>query len=90
MGQVFGLGVAGFLGSVLEIEAVAFDAHEKGKGFVRFNETAGSMAKDSVFNAASVVRQVTGKDMHDYDLQQRHVAPSRHQSQRRFCCLPKW
>lgn len=68
VGQVFGLGVAGFLGSVLEIEAVAFDAHEKGKGFVRFNETAGSMAKDSVFNAASVVRQVTGKDMHDYDL----------------------
>ena len=35
---------------------------------VRFNETAGSMAKDSVFNAASVVRMITGKDIHDYDI----------------------
>ncbi|WP_075429536.1 Lon family ATP-dependent protease [Selenomonas sp. GACV-9] len=67
-GHVFGLGVAGFLGSVIEIEAVAFEAHEKGKGTVRFNETAGSMAKDSVFNAASVMRQLTGKDIHDYDI----------------------
>ena len=68
VGHIFGLGVAGFLGSVIEIEAVAFPAHEAGKGSVRFNETAGSMAKDSVFNAASVVRQATGKDIHDYDL----------------------
>ena len=67
-GHIFGLGVAGFLGSVIEIEAVAFPAHEKGKGTVRFNETAGSMAKDSVFNAASVLRKVTGKDIHDYDV----------------------
>lgn len=68
IGHVFGLGVAGFLGSVIEIEAIAFPAHEKGKGTVRFNETAGSMAKDSVFNAASVVRKLTGQDIHDYDL----------------------
>lgn len=67
-GHIFGLGVAGFLGSVIEIEAVAFPAREKGKGTVRFNETAGSMAKDSVFNAASVMRQLTGKDIHDYDV----------------------
>lgn len=67
-GHIFGLGVAGFLGSVIEIEAVAFPAHEKGKGAVRFNETAGSMAKDSVFNAASVLRRLTGKDIHDYDV----------------------
>jgi len=67
-GHIFGLGVAGFLGSVIEIEAVAFAAHEKGKGTVRFNETAGSMAKDSVFNAASVMRKLTGKDIHDYDI----------------------
>ena len=67
-GHVFGLGVAGYLGSVIEIEAIAFPAHEKGKGTVRFNETAGSMAKDSVFNAASVVRKLTGQDIHDYDL----------------------
>ena len=68
VGHIFGLGVSGFLGSVIEIEAVAFPAHEKGKGTVRFNETAGSMAKDSVFNAASVLRRLTGKDIHDYDI----------------------
>ena len=67
-GRVFGLGVAGFLGSIIEIEAVAFPAAEQGKGTVRFNETAGSMAKDSVFNAASVMRQLTGRDIHDYDI----------------------
>ena len=68
VGHVFGLGVAGFLGSVIEIEAVVFPAEEKGKGQVRFNETAGSMAKDSVFNAASVLRRLTGKSIHDYDV----------------------
>ena len=68
VGHIFGLGVSGFLGSVIEIEAVAFKANEKGKGTIRFNETAGSMAKDSVFNAASVLRKVTGKDIHDYDI----------------------
>ncbi len=68
IGHVFGLGVSGYLGSVIEIEAVAFPAHEKGKGMVRFNETAGSMAKDSVFNAASVVRRMTGLELSDYDL----------------------
>ena len=68
VGHVFGLGVAGFLGSVIEIEAVVFPAEEKGKGQVRFNETAGSMAKDSVFNAASVLRHLTGKSIHDYDV----------------------
>ena len=61
------MGVSGFIGSVIEIEAMVFPA-EKGKGTIRFNETAGSMAKDSVFNAASVLRQVTGKDIHDYDV----------------------
>lgn len=68
VGKIFGLGVAGYLGSVLEIEAVAFPAAEKGKGCMRFNDTAGSMAKDSVFNAAAVVRKLTGKDLLDYDL----------------------
>ena len=66
--KVFGLGVSGFLGSVIEIEAVAFPAHEKGKGTIRFNQTAGSMAKDSVFNAAAVVRKTTGRDLSDYDV----------------------
>lgn len=68
VGRVFGLGVAGFLGSVLEIEAVSFPTAEKGKGSVRFNETAGSMAKDSVFNATAVVRKITGRDLADVDL----------------------
>lgn len=67
-GHIFGLGVSGFLGSVIEIEAVAFPAREKGKGTVRFNETAGSMAKDSVFNAASVLRRITGQDLADFDV----------------------
>lgn len=67
VGKVFGLGVSGYLGSVLEIEAIAFPA-EKGKGSIRFNDTAGSMAKDSVFNAAAVVRKLTGQDLASYDL----------------------
>lgn len=68
VGKIFGLGVHGFLGSVLEIEAVAFPARNKGQGSIRFNDTAGSMAKDSVFNAASVIRQLTGEDLSSYDL----------------------
>lgn len=68
VGHVFGLGVSGFRGSVLEIEAVAFKAREPGKGTLRFNQTAGSMAKDSVFNAASVVRKVTGESLADWDV----------------------
>jgi len=68
VGKIFGLGVSGYLGSVIEVEAVSFPAQEKGKGSIRFNETAGSMAKDSVFNAASVIRKLTGEDLHSYDL----------------------
>jgi ATP-dependent Lon protease len=68
VGRSHGLAVGGHVGSVLEIEAVAFEAREPGKGQVRFNETAGSMARDSVFNAASVVRRVTGQDLSQYDL----------------------
>lgn len=68
VGKVFGLGVYGFLGSVLEIEAVAFPAAEEHKGKVRFNDTAGSMAKDSVFNAASVFRFLGEEDFNDFDL----------------------
>ncbi len=68
IGKVFGLGVMGFVGSILEIEAVTFPAQNKGKGTIRFNDTAGSMAKDSVFNAASVIRKISGEDMGDYDI----------------------
>ncbi|WP_315081778.1 Lon family ATP-dependent protease [uncultured Clostridium sp.] len=68
IGHIYGLGVSGFLGSTIEIEANVFEAKKKGAGVVRFNETAGSMAKDSVFNAASVIRAITDKDIKDYDI----------------------
>lgn len=68
IGRTLGLGVAGFVGSVLEIEAVAFKISKEGKGKIRFNDTAGSMAKDSVFNASSVLRKITGEDLLNYDL----------------------
>lgn len=68
VGRIYGLAVSGFIGSVLEIEAAAYEASEKGKGTIRFNDTAGSMAKDSVFNAASAIRKLTGKDIKNFDL----------------------
>ena len=68
IGRVFGLATAGYSGSVLEIEAVAFPASLPGKGRLRFNEAAGTMARDSVYNAASVLRYLTGMDINDFDL----------------------
>ncbi|MDV4150805.1 Lon family ATP-dependent protease [Clostridium sp. AL.422] len=68
IGHTYGLGVSGFLGSTLEIEAVAFESKKPGMGTVKFNDTAGTMAKDSVFNAASVIRRITDKDIKDYDI----------------------
>jgi ATP-dependent Lon protease len=68
IGKAFGLGVLRYMGSLIEIEAVAFPASQAGKGTIRFNDTAGSMAKDSVFNATSVMRAVAGVDVADFDL----------------------
>jgi ATP-dependent Lon protease len=68
IGRVHGLGVAQYVGSVIEIEAAAFPARDPRKGTVRFNDTAGSMSRDSVFNAASVVRAISGLDPSDFDL----------------------
>lgn len=81
VGAIAGLGVAGFLGSLIEIEAVAFPVKQEidgasaekkplpqSQGKIRFNETAGSMAKDSVFNASSVFRLITGEDLGKYDV----------------------
>jgi ATP-dependent Lon protease len=68
IGKTLGLGVSHHVGSLIEIEAVAFPAAERRKGSVRFNDTAGSMAKDSVFNATSVIRLLAGVDPLDYDL----------------------
>jgi ATP-dependent Lon protease len=63
VGKTFGLGVSSYLGSVLEIEAVAFDARESGKGAIRMNDTAGSMVKDSLFNASVSLRRICGIDL---------------------------
>ncbi|HTD32921.1 MAG TPA: S16 family serine protease, partial [Candidatus Elarobacter sp.] len=68
VGKAFGLGVLQYVGSIVEIEAAAFPAREARKGTVRFNDTAGSMARDAVFNATSVVRAVSGIDPADFDL----------------------
>ncbi len=68
VGRVHGLGVLQYVGSIIEIEAAAFPARESRKGGVRFNDTAGSMSRDSVFNAASVVRAMSGLDPSDFDL----------------------
>lgn len=68
VGKTLGLGVSHHVGSLIEIEAVAFAAPEPRKGSVRFNDTAGSMAKDSVFNAMAVVRRIANVDPLDYDL----------------------
>lgn len=68
VGRVLGLAVAGFQGTVLEVEATMFAARP-GRGQVRFNDTAGSMAKDSVFNALTVLRRITSQDevsRHDF------------------------
>ncbi len=68
LGKMHGLGVVHYVGSIIEIEAAAFPAHESRKGAVRFNDTAGSMSRDSVFNATAVVRAFAGVDPADFDL----------------------
>ena len=68
VGKIYGLAAAGFLGTILEIEAVSFPASVPGKGRIRFNEAAGTMARDSVFNATSVLRKISGLDVSEYDL----------------------
>ncbi len=68
VGRVYGMAVSGYLGSVLEVEAVVFPARRPGRGSLRFNDTAGSMARDSVFNALSAVRRLTGQDLANWDV----------------------
>ena len=68
IGKIYGLAAAGYLGTVLEIEAISFPAAQPGKGKIRFNEAAGVMARDSVFNAASVLRKLSGLEISEYDL----------------------
>ena len=68
VGSVLGLGVKGFQGSPIEVEAAVFPSAEKGKGSHHFNRAAGDMAHDSFFNATSVVRRVCGENLNDYDV----------------------
>ncbi|MGI5902398.1 MAG: Lon family ATP-dependent protease [Desulfitobacteriia bacterium] len=67
LGKILGLGVSGFLSTVLEIEVRVFPVSGN-RGRIRFNETAGTMARDAVFNAAAVIRDLTGEDLKNYDL----------------------
>ncbi|MDF2531119.1 MAG: ATP-dependent protease, Lon family [Clostridia bacterium] len=67
IGKINGLGVSGFLGNVIELEAICFEREDE-NGKVRFNETAGSMTKDSLFNALSVIRKYTNKNIDKYDI----------------------
>ncbi len=68
VGKVYGLAASAFRGSVLEIEVLAFPAAQPGKGKIRFNEAAGKMAHDSVFNATSVLQSLTGLEIGDYNI----------------------
>lgn len=68
VGRIMGLGAHHYQGAILEIEAVAFPAEQGHEGSIRFNDTAGSMARDSLFNAASVLRQDIATNINDYDL----------------------
>lgn len=68
IGAVLGLGVKGFTGSPIAVEAAVFPCSEKGKGSHRFNKAAGDMAQDSFFNATSVIRRVLGYNLVDYDV----------------------
>ncbi len=68
VGKTLGLGVLHYLGSIIEIEAVAFPALEPHKGTMRFNDTAGSMAKDSVFNAVAAIRRLAQIDVANFDV----------------------
>lgn len=68
IGKIFGVGVSAYRGHLIELEAAAFLAESPGNGNIRFNETAGNMARDSVFNAATVLRKETGENIRNYDL----------------------
>ena len=68
IGVIKGLGVSGFLGSILDFETEIFKAKKSSRGKFRFNETAGSMTKDSIFNASTVIRKLTEIDLSDYDV----------------------
>ncbi|HZK42888.1 MAG TPA: Lon family ATP-dependent protease [Syntrophomonadaceae bacterium] len=67
-GKIFGIGATEYHSSLIELESIVFPAEIDGKGAIRFNDTAGSMTKDSVFNATSVLRKETGHNIKNFDL----------------------
>jgi len=67
IGKIFGIGLSGHLGSLIELEAIAFPV-EAGAGTIHFNDTAGTMTKDSVVNAAAVFRKESGQNLNNYDI----------------------
>jgi ATP-dependent Lon protease len=68
IGKIFGIGVSEHRATLIEIEAAAFQAETKRQGNVHLNETAGSMVRDSLFNAVSVFRKEFGQNLKDYDI----------------------
>lgn len=66
-GKVYGAGVSGFMGSIIEFEGVSFPS-EGEKGNIRFNETAGSMIRDSLFNALTVLKKNYKINAGEYDV----------------------
>ncbi|MEN6350205.1 MAG: Lon family ATP-dependent protease [Syntrophomonas sp.] len=68
IGKIFGVGASGYHGALIELEAITFPAETGGEGKIRFNDTAGSMARDSVFNAAALLRKEKGENLKNYDL----------------------
>lgn len=67
VGRIYGIGVSGFIGSIIEFEAISFDVNDK-RGTVRFNETAGSMIRDSLFNALTVLKKHTKINPDNFDI----------------------
>ena len=67
IGKIYGAGVSGYYGSIIEFEALAFKRKDE-RGSVRFNETAGSMIRDSLFNALTVLKYNMGINPDEYDI----------------------
>ena len=68
VGKIFGIGVSGYNAGLIEIESVFFLSENKDNGHIRFNDSAGTMTKDSVFNAAAVYRREFNENLNKYDI----------------------
>lgn len=68
IGRLYCLGVQEYRGWPVELEAVVWPARKKGQGDLRFNDAAGSMTRDALCNALSVLRSLHSRDPGAYDL----------------------